>query len=289
MAKKIKLVALNDLQPFEKGGKLKRKGLPKGIGPGKIPGSPFPPKGKTLSRKTSEIPVGTKKVNAFNFKKGRPFNRFERLKRKFLQEGGLAVPQDTTDPARFAPQRVDPEGFAKPFDEFRDAQLMTDLLGVADHDNSEYDQFMQDNYVPYSNHPEAKNINGRPVENPPIDARTRKPQFQDGGVIFKPSDVRENLPQLSNEQLAELSTQMFKGQREGVVSDTIQYNIPEFDPTLAGSQQRVPIEFTTPSLNFETEGIPTGVPADRRQAPVLGGRRKGGRMKKGCGGKLRMK
>jgi len=278
--KKITMVPLNDLQPFRGGGGIKKKGLPAQLGPGVRPERLIPLRGKTLSRKADEVPVRSRKVNRYNFKKGRPFNKIERLKRKFFQGGGV-LPQDTTDSRRLTapPQEVvgPPEG---------DIDFETDFQPVA-YDPSEYEQFQRENYVPFSDHPEARNIDGVPVANPPYDPRTRQRRYQDGGVILKPSDVRQNLPQLSNEQLAELSTQMFQGQQQGVVSDTIQYNIPEYDPTLAGSQQRVPIEFTTPNLDFETEGIPRGVPADRRQAPILGGRRRGGRMKKGCGGKIK--
>jgi hypothetical protein len=44
-----------------------------------------PVKGRTLSRKTSEVPVGTRKVNAYNYRRGRPMNAIERMMR---QKGG---------------------------------------------------------------------------------------------------------------------------------------------------------------------------------------------------------
>lgn len=84
-------VSFNSLMPFKEGGivansnqksVLKRKDLKSVIGAPNLPSRLGPVKGRTLSRKTSEVPVRTRKVNAYNYRKGRPMNAIERMLRK---------------------------------------------------------------------------------------------------------------------------------------------------------------------------------------------------------------
>lgn len=84
-------VPINSLMPFKEGGTvansnqksvLKRKDLESVIGAPNLPSRLGPVKGRTLSRKTSEVPVRTRKVNAYNYRKGRPMNAIERMLRK---------------------------------------------------------------------------------------------------------------------------------------------------------------------------------------------------------------
>jgi len=165
-------------------------------------------KGKTLSRKTSEVPVKSRKVNAYNYKKGRPMTKIEKMFRKM---GGKMK-------------------------EYADGGIL-------------------------------------PTENQ--------------GVTFRPSDVQQNLPGITETQLADLIMQASQG-NQGVVSDTIQFQTPDM---IDANQREVPVQFTTPSSNFSITGYNLNAPAAGKQvAPILPQRAYGGKMKKkGCGGKMKNK
>jgi hypothetical protein len=130
--------------------------------------------------------------------------------------------------------------------------------------------------------------------------RCNQMSFADGGelpqvapnqrITFSPSALKEQIPGLTREQMAEIMIQASK-QGQGTVSDTIQFNSPLIQDM---NQRQVPMNFTTPSSQFSIPGYNLNAPpAGKSYAPILpqqktGGKMKacGGKMRKGCGGKM---
>lgn len=293
MSRKTRLVAVNDLLPFRGGGTMSKKDLPH-IKPGRIPEKFITT--KTKSRVADEVPVmGNKKVNAYNYRKGKPYTKFGKFVRKLKsrQDGGSLE----NDGVTFAPSDVQEKLPGLTQDQLADLimQASQNREGVV----SDTIQFkappMTDpnqlrTPLQFTTPSQEFDIEGINLNAPPAGKKVAPilPQRQGGGTVAQdttnPNRFAPNIPmETGRPALADLGELDLAMQHPNLLGES-QYDPSEYEAFMREN-------FVPFSDHPNAQTVNGEVPPKKKKLPLSAGGagfRSGGRMRKGCGGKIKM-